>query len=298
MPGNRTSLLPTTKVGSNEKERAYVVRQNLCMKLILAVAAILLVLASLLFCSMYEVRVQRRGMVHEAKEHREEEHATHMRIMQLSMLLQQRLEDEVHDMSILTAYRAGLLKAVGQFQTSVVRNCSLVQAEQLQLQQQRAAGGEGEGGGKEEAPLTTAMRRAGTAFDRQIDGLLKQVASPQHTHCSLPPGPLCLMEPVRPAQLWDDLVSEGQAAQGQLHNISAAIISELRQDAEEASQFDELMATWGQRSPGYEYKYDEERHEFDEESRVGEALERCRAPRRARRPKLTRAVHVAGSTPP
>ena len=106
------------------------------------------------------------------------------------------------------------------------------------------------------------------------------------------------MEPVRPAQLWDDLVSEGQAAQGQLHNISAAIISELRQDAEEASQFDELMATWGQRSPGYEYKYDEERHEFDEESRAGEALERCRAPRRARRPELTRAVHVAGSTPP
>ena len=67
-----------------------------------------IVLASLLFCSMYDVRVQRRGMVHEAKEHREEEHATHMRIMQLSMLLQQRLEDEVHDMSILTAYRAGL----------------------------------------------------------------------------------------------------------------------------------------------------------------------------------------------
>ena len=57
--------------------------------------------------------------VKQAREHREEEHTSHMRVMRLSMLRQQRLKDEVHDMKVLTQYRsyhggsAGALQATG-----------------------------------------------------------------------------------------------------------------------------------------------------------------------------------------
>ena len=61
------------------------------------------------------------------EEHREEEHASHMRVMRLSMLLQRHLEDEVHDVAVLTTYRAWLMRAVGDYQLRVITraaNCS------------------------------------------------------------------------------------------------------------------------------------------------------------------------------
>ena len=47
-------------------------------------------------------------------------------------------------------------------------------------------------------------------------------------------------------RLWDDLVEEGKAAQNQLHNITAAIMAELRQDASEASDFEQLLRENGE----------------------------------------------------
>ena len=38
----RNSVLPVTKVGPGEKERAYVVRQNLCLKIFLGVVFLLI----------------------------------------------------------------------------------------------------------------------------------------------------------------------------------------------------------------------------------------------------------------
>ena len=128
------------------------------------------------------------------------EHTSHMRVMRLSTLLQQRLKDEVHDMGVLTTYRAGLLRAVGEHQAAVfeaVGNCS-------------------EGA----AP---ALKALGANFDKAVDGLLKR--------------------------LWDDLVSEGRAAKGQLHNLTAAIVAELKQDASEAAQFEEEMRAAGEPRP-------------------------------------------------
>ena len=190
-------LLPMTKVGAGDKERAYVVRQNILLKTILAVLAALVLLGTTLCCTIYKVDLQRRTSLKDAREHREEEHNSHMRIMRLGMLLQQRLKDEVHDMKVLTTYRSWLLRSVGDYQGQVLQklgaNCTLADEQ---------------------------LRSLGLQFDQRIDALMKR--------------------------LWDDLVQEGRAAQTQLHNITTAIMHELRQDASEASDFEALMRANGE----------------------------------------------------
>lgn len=216
-------LLPTTKVGAGDKERAYVIRQNVVLKALLIAASVLLGVSTLLCCTVYEVHVQRRVRVDDAREHREEEHTSHMRVMRLSMMLQQRLKDEVHDMKVLTQYRAWLLRVVGDYQTQVQGevevNCTGAQQQVLVKEQ---------------------LQQMGLQFDQHVDFLLKR--------------------------LWDDLVEEGKAAQNQLHNITAAIMSELRQDASEASDFEQLL-----RDNGEEVEEPDE-GEGDEHSSMGTAL--------------------------
>jgi len=212
----------TTKMGSGDKERAYVMRQNVFLKMVLVVVVLIAGLVATLCCTTYEIRVQRRDSLHDAKEHREEEHTSHMRVMRLSTLLQQRLRDEVHDMKVLTQYRAWLLRVVGDYQNEVLRevesNCT------------NAA-----------AAIASRLRDSGLHFDKHIDGLLKR--------------------------LWDDLVQEGKQAQTHLHNITAAIMSELKQEASEASEYEQLM-----KQSGEEVEEPEE-GEGDEHSSLGVALE-------------------------
>lgn len=218
-------LLPTTKTGPGDKERAYVVRQNLMLKTLLIAASILIGLGTLLCCTVYEVHLQRRVRVDDAREHREEEHTSHMRVMRLSMLLQQRLKDEVHDMSVLTTYRAWLLRAVGEYQRRVataVVNCS---------------------------DAAAALPELGAEFDKQLDGLIHR--------------------------LWEDVVSEGKAAKGQLHNITSAIMGELKQEATEKADFDELMREQGEDPWPQPSDEDMEGDGYveDEDSSLGVALE-------------------------
>ena len=219
--GAHATLLPMTKVGANDKERAYVMRQNVALKIVLFVVAIITGLGVTLCCTTYEIRVQRRDSLQDARDHREEEHTTHMRVMRLSMLLQQRLKDEVHDMKVLTEYRAWLLRVVGDYQNQVI--------------------GQVESNCTQHAALQANLRESGLKFDQSIDGLLKR--------------------------LWDDLVQEGKQAQHHLHNISAAIMSELKQEASEASSFEQLM-----RENGEEPEEEEEEGEGDEHSMLGVAL--------------------------
>lgn len=193
-------LTTTTKVGAGDKERAYVVRQNTCLKALLGVICTLGVLSTVLLYTRYEVSVQRRVAIQGAKNHREEEHASHMRVMRLSMLLQRHLEDEVHDANVLTTYRAWLMRAVGDYQMRVLEktsNCSHAERSALQAE--------------------------GVHFDSEIESLLKL--------------------------LWDDVVKEGRQAQKQLHNITHAIVSELRQDAQEQGAYERVMEEAGE-DPG------------------------------------------------
>ena len=112
-------LLPVTKTGAGDKQKAYIVRQNLCLKISLALLIVVGTLTTALLLTTFEVRVQRRASLHEAREHRVEEHTSHMRVLKLSILLQRHLEDEVHDERMLTQYRAWLMRAVGDYQSRV-----------------------------------------------------------------------------------------------------------------------------------------------------------------------------------
>ena len=102
--GAHGTLLPihTTKIGAGDKERAYVVRQNFFLKIVLAVVLTIAGLAGILCRTTYEIHVQRRDSIQDSRDHRDEEHASHLRVIRLSTLLQQRLKDEVHDMKLLT----------------------------------------------------------------------------------------------------------------------------------------------------------------------------------------------------
>lgn len=215
-------LLPVTKVGAGDKERAYVLRQNCFLKLVLGVLCIFMGLSTAIVYTRYEVHVQRRNSIEGAKEHREEEHASHMRVMRLSMLLQRHLEDEVHDVAVLTTYRAWLMRAVGDYQLRVIEraNCT-------------------------EYPIfCDGLRAEGTKFDTELERLLKL--------------------------LWDDVVKEGKTAQKALHNITHAIVSELRQDDQEQGEYERVMADAGE-DPGHfgyhnhevEYRGGEEHEEHD-----------------------------------
>lgn len=137
MAAGATPLLPVTKVGAGDKEKAYVVRQNCFLKFLLFCVCTVSALTTVLAMTRYEVSVQRRHSIEGAKEHREEEHASHMRVMRLSMLLQRHLEDEVHDVAVLTTYRAWLMRAVGDYQLRVIErasNCSVALREGLQAE--------------------------------------------------------------------------------------------------------------------------------------------------------------------
>jgi len=243
--GAHGTLLPihTTKIGAGDKERAYVVRQNIFLKVLLAVVVTIVGLAGTLCCTTYEIHVQRRDSLQGARDHREEEHNSHMRIMRLGTLLQQRLKDEVHDMKVLTQYRAWLLRVVGDYQTQVQGevdvNCT---------------------GAQQLVVVKEQLQQMGLQFDQHVDFLLKR--------------------------LWDDLVEEGKQAQTQLHNITAAIMSELRQDASEASDFEQLL-----RDNGEEVEEPEE-GEGDEHSSLGIALEAFHVTLRSNES----VVHVSNAT--
>ena len=195
-------LLPIqgTKVGPGDKERAYVVRQNVCLKVLLGMLVFFGMLSTLLISTMYEVKVQRRKGIVGLKAHREEDHASHMRVMRLSMLLQRHLEDDVHDVKLLTTYRAWLMRSVGDYQSKVVAsasNCS--------------------------SALKEHILTAGVQFDADIERVLHL--------------------------LWDDIVRDGETAKHALHNITHAIVSELRQDESEQGAYERVMAEAGE-DPG------------------------------------------------
>lgn len=114
-------MLPftTTKIGPGDKTKAYVVRQNVCLKIMLfsfaAMVAMLIVLSS----TLYEVHIERRTSARNAGVHRREEHALRMQVGRLGMRLQQHMKDDVRDMSILREYRARMYRAVGEYQNAV-----------------------------------------------------------------------------------------------------------------------------------------------------------------------------------
>jgi len=117
--GDMLPFTTLTKVGPGDKTKAYVVRQNVCLKILLfsliGVCVLLMVLAS----TMYDVHIERRMKARETGVHRREEHHLRLQVGRLGMRLQQQMRDEVRDMSILREYRARMYRAVGEYQNAV-----------------------------------------------------------------------------------------------------------------------------------------------------------------------------------
>jgi len=150
-------------------------------------------------------------------------------------------------MSVLTTYRAWLLRAVGEYQQKVsaaVGNCSA-------------------------AATLPAM---GADFDTQLDGLIHRlwedvVSEVQQsgrrvgegTHCDvILTDPTCFL-------------LQGKAAKGQLHNITSAIMGELKQEVTEKADFEELMQAQGE--DPWPPASDDAAQVEDEDSSMGVALE-------------------------
>jgi len=111
--------LQTTKVGPGDKTKAYVVRQNTCLKILLFTFSFLVLILIILSSTLYDVHVERRSKAHDAGHHRREEHALRMQMGRLGMRLQEHMKDEMRDMSMLREYRARLYRAVGEYQNKV-----------------------------------------------------------------------------------------------------------------------------------------------------------------------------------
>jgi len=112
-------LATTTKVGPGEKTKAYVVRQNTCLKILLFAFVGLVIILIVLMSTLYDVHVERRSKAHDAGHHRREEHALRMQVGRLGMRLQEHMKDEVRDMGILREYRARMYRAIGEYQNNV-----------------------------------------------------------------------------------------------------------------------------------------------------------------------------------
>ena len=113
---NSTLDLPpttTTKVGAGDKERAYVVRQNTCLKALLGVICTLACFRRVLLYTRHEVSVLCHAAAIRAKPPRGGARVAHASDAPLGMLLQRHPEDEVHDANVLTTYRHGRCWACG-----------------------------------------------------------------------------------------------------------------------------------------------------------------------------------------
>jgi len=114
-------MLPftTTKIGPGDKTKAYVVRQNVCLKILLFSFTFAIAMVIVLSTTLYEVHIERRTSARNAGVHRREEHALRMQVGRLGMRLQQHMKDDMRDMSILREYRARMYRAVGEYQNAV-----------------------------------------------------------------------------------------------------------------------------------------------------------------------------------
>mmetsp|Transcript_6515 Transcript_6515/g.19313 ORF Transcript_6515/g.19313 Transcript_6515/m.19313 type:complete len:371 (+) Transcript_6515:60-1172(+) len=114
-------MLPftTTKVGHGDKTKAYVVRQNTCLKILLFSFTFCVAMLIVLSSTLYDVHIERRSKAHREGQHRREEHDLRMQVGRMGLRLQQHMQDEVRDMSILREYRARMYRSVGEYQNAI-----------------------------------------------------------------------------------------------------------------------------------------------------------------------------------
>jgi hypothetical protein len=105
--------LATTKTGSGEKERAYVVKQNSVLKGLLCVVILGLCFLVVVFSTILELKVARRGLIVSEAAHQKKEHHDHEDLIKTSLELQEALEGTIEETTLVDEFRAYFEKAVG-----------------------------------------------------------------------------------------------------------------------------------------------------------------------------------------
>jgi len=113
--------LATTKTGSGEKEKAYVVKQNSVLKGVLCLVLIGVCGLIILFSTVLELKVARRGLIISEAHHRKEEHHDHEDLLRTSLELQEALEATIEETSLVDEFRAYFDKSIGTLDNRIDR---------------------------------------------------------------------------------------------------------------------------------------------------------------------------------
>ncbi|GBG25353.1 Hypothetical Protein FCC1311_015712 [Hondaea fermentalgiana] len=119
--GMNMAGIKSTKSGSGDKERAYIIRQNWALKTVLLLLAIFGAGMVILFNTVLQVNVSRREAMRSEKVHHQLEHQAQVRLMKAHLELQKALETEIHETSRFEEFRSIAEHALGDYSASVVK---------------------------------------------------------------------------------------------------------------------------------------------------------------------------------
>jgi len=111
--------MAATKSGSGEKEKAYIVRQNSVLKLLLFIVIVVCVGSMIAFTTVYELSVARRGLIKSEAFHHKKEHHDHEALIRAHMELQQVLEVSLEEIRGVENVRSYFDKSVGEASDAV-----------------------------------------------------------------------------------------------------------------------------------------------------------------------------------
>jgi hypothetical protein len=108
-----------TKGGAGEKEKAYIVQTNACLKITFVVIAIVVVLLLVLSQTVLQVRVYHRATVKEQSMLRKEQHKIHREVIHKTLELQQLIKKEIEDYDHIRVTRARMSEELKAYMTNV-----------------------------------------------------------------------------------------------------------------------------------------------------------------------------------
>jgi hypothetical protein len=107
------------KMGGGDKDPAYVIKENMFMKITLGVVAALVILAITLCFTVLDVRVARHDTVKEHAHLRHEQHHAHRDHIKKDMKLQEVLQDEIEDLGMIADARTTMASLLQSYKKDI-----------------------------------------------------------------------------------------------------------------------------------------------------------------------------------
>lgn len=128
--------LKATKTGHNEKERAFIIRQNWALKAVIFLVVLFTVILVLLFSTVLEVSVTRRAAIKSVQMFHESEYKTQWQLIRAHQDLVKALEVEVHETTRLEELRTGVDMLIGNHEnqlTSLLNEVTIQPEQKLKI---------------------------------------------------------------------------------------------------------------------------------------------------------------------